>query len=101
MQTAQTQCTFTDNYSALCVCLRNRYECIKSAWMSVVLHKGFQFPVDYPNFQSAQLIQGKDVQWTLGALIYRTCFLPLRSVSLLPWCEIALTVNYVFIYSFT
>ena len=60
------------------MCLPGRFECIKSAWMSVVLHQGFQFPVDYPNFQSAQLIEGKDVQWTLGALIYRTRFLPLR-----------------------
>lgn len=59
---------------------RFKYECIKSAWMSAVLHKGFQFPTSYPNFQSAQLIKGKDVQWTLGALIYRTRFLPLRDI---------------------
>lgn len=59
---------------------RFKYECIKSAWMSVMLHKGFQFPVDYSHFQSAQLIEGKDVQWTLGAIVYRTRFLPLRDL---------------------
>lgn len=59
---------------------RFKYECIKSAWMTLVLHKGFQFPVMFKNFQSAQLINGKDVQWTLGALIYRTRFLPLRDI---------------------
>ncbi|KAL8580844.1 hypothetical protein ACOMHN_017348 [Nucella lapillus] len=59
---------------------RFKYECIKSAWLSVVLHKGFQFPTDYSRFKSAQLIEGKDVQWTLGALIYRTRFLPLRDL---------------------
>ncbi|XP_070210624.1 ectonucleoside triphosphate diphosphohydrolase 7-like isoform X2 [Littorina saxatilis] len=61
---------------------RFKYECIKSAWLSVVLHKGFQFPQTYSHFQSAQLIHGKDIQWTLGALIYRTRFLPLRDLEL-------------------
>ncbi|XP_076470889.1 ectonucleoside triphosphate diphosphohydrolase 7-like [Babylonia areolata] len=60
---------------------RFKYECIKSAWLTVVLHKGFQFPENFDQFDSAQLIEGKDVQWTLGALIYRTRFLPLRDLN--------------------
>ncbi|KAK7508607.1 hypothetical protein BaRGS_00000173 [Batillaria attramentaria] len=70
----------TDFCSTSWTKLEAEYECIKSAWMSVVLHKGFRFPITYENFQSAQLINGKDVQWTLGALIYRTRFLPLRDI---------------------
>lgn len=43
-----------------------------------MLHEGFQFPVDYPSLRTAQLVYDREVQWTLGAILYKTRFLPLR-----------------------
>lgn len=55
-----------------------RYQCFKSAWMHQVLHQGFHFPLDYPSLRTAQLVYDREVQWTLGAILYKTRFLPLR-----------------------
>lgn len=55
-----------------------RYQCFKSAWMYEVLHSGFSFPTNYTNLKTALLVYDKEVQWTLGAILYRTRFLPLR-----------------------
>ncbi|XP_063101127.1 ectonucleoside triphosphate diphosphohydrolase 7 isoform X1 [Cavia porcellus] len=57
-----------------------RYQCFKSAWMYQVLHEGFHFPYDYPNLRTAQLVYDREVQWTLGAILYKTRFLPLRDL---------------------
>ncbi|KAB1270859.1 Ectonucleoside triphosphate diphosphohydrolase 7, partial [Camelus dromedarius] len=57
---------------------RLKYQCFKSAWMYQVLHEGFHFPYDYANLQTAQLVYDREVQWTLGAILYKTRFLPLR-----------------------
>lgn len=46
--------------------------------MHEVFHKGFSFPADYKNLRTALLVYDKEVQWTLGAILYRTRFLPLR-----------------------
>lgn len=46
--------------------------------MYEVLHSGFSFPVSYKNLKTALLVYDKEVQWTLGAILYRTRFLPLR-----------------------
>ncbi|XP_053548515.1 ectonucleoside triphosphate diphosphohydrolase 7 isoform X2 [Bombina bombina] len=59
---------------------RLTYQCFKSAWMYKVLHDGFHFPYDYPNLKTAYLVYDKEVQWTLGAMIYKTRFLPLRDI---------------------
>lgn len=59
---------------------RLKYQCFKSAWMYEVLHSGFRFPVDYSNLKTAQLVYDKEVQWTLGAILYKTRFLPLRDL---------------------
>ncbi|XP_071090176.1 ectonucleoside triphosphate diphosphohydrolase 4-like [Haliotis cracherodii] len=59
---------------------RFKYQCFKAAWLSTVFHNGFKFPEEYKNLKSAQLINNKDVQWTLGALIYRTRYIPLRDI---------------------
>ncbi|KAK0070415.1 ectonucleoside triphosphate diphosphohydrolase 7 [Biomphalaria pfeifferi] len=59
---------------------RIELQCFKSAWMTQIFHKGFSFPTSYSQFTSAQLVNGKDVGWTLGALIYKTRFLPLRDI---------------------
>ncbi|XP_029644808.1 ectonucleoside triphosphate diphosphohydrolase 7-like isoform X2 [Octopus sinensis] len=60
--------------------LRLKLQCFKAAWMSLVLHDGLKFPRTYRHFYSTQKIDGKDVQWTLGALIHRTRYLPLREI---------------------
>ncbi|XP_075468414.1 ectonucleoside triphosphate diphosphohydrolase 7 [Ascaphus truei] len=59
---------------------RLKYQCFKSAWMYKVLHDGFHFPYSYPNLKTAQLVYDKEVQWTLGAMLYKTRFLPLRDI---------------------
>lgn len=55
-----------------------RYQCFKSAWMFEVFHRGFSFPFTYKNLKTALQVYDKEVQWTLGAILYRTRFLPLR-----------------------
>uniref|UniRef100_A0A672RBT2 nucleoside-triphosphate phosphatase n=1 Tax=Sinocyclocheilus grahami TaxID=75366 RepID=A0A672RBT2_SINGR len=59
---------------------RLKYQCFKSAWMHEVLHSGFVFPAAYENLRTALLVYDKEVQWTLGAILYRTRFLPLRDI---------------------
>ncbi|XP_034431565.1 ectonucleoside triphosphate diphosphohydrolase 7-like [Hippoglossus hippoglossus] len=59
---------------------RLKHQCFKSAWMYEVLHSGFRFPADYPSLKTAQLVYDKEVQWTLGAILYKTRFLPLRDL---------------------
>ncbi|XP_030638138.1 ectonucleoside triphosphate diphosphohydrolase 4 isoform X2 [Chanos chanos] len=59
---------------------RLKYQCFKSAWMYEVFHSGFSFPVGYENLKTALLVYDKEVQWTLGAILYRTRFLPLRDI---------------------
>ncbi|XP_031805524.1 ectonucleoside triphosphate diphosphohydrolase 4 isoform X4 [Sarcophilus harrisii] len=59
---------------------RLKYQCFKSAWMYEVFHRGFSFPVNYSNLKTALQVYDKEVQWTLGAILYRTRFLPLRDI---------------------
>ncbi|KAJ8285913.1 hypothetical protein GJAV_G00032410 [Gymnothorax javanicus] len=59
---------------------RLKYQCFKSAWMYEVFHSGFSFPTAYENLRTALLVYDKEVQWTLGAILYRTRFLPLRDI---------------------
>ncbi|XP_077378754.1 ectonucleoside triphosphate diphosphohydrolase 4 isoform X2 [Festucalex cinctus] len=59
---------------------RLQYQCFKSAWMYEVLHSGFSFPTDYKNLKTVFLVYDKEVQWTLGAILFRTRFLPLRDI---------------------
>lgn len=46
--------------------------------MTSVFHDGLKFPKEYDGLTTVQMIEGKEVQWTLGAILYRTRFLPLR-----------------------
>lgn len=46
--------------------------------MYEVFHSGFSFPVSYNSLKTALQVYDKEVQWTLGAILYRTRFLPLR-----------------------
>ncbi|NXP26024.1 ENTP4 diphosphohydrolase, partial [Scytalopus superciliaris] len=59
---------------------RLKYQCFKSAWMYEVFHSGFSFPESYSNLKTALQVYDKEVQWTLGAILYRTRFLPLRDI---------------------
>ncbi|TNM85672.1 ectonucleoside triphosphate diphosphohydrolase 4 [Takifugu rubripes] len=59
---------------------RVKKQCFKSAWMFEVLHSGFRFPTNYPSLKTAQLVYNKEVQWTLGAILFKTRFLPLRDL---------------------
>ncbi|XP_034292714.1 ectonucleoside triphosphate diphosphohydrolase 4 isoform X2 [Pantherophis guttatus] len=59
---------------------RVKYQCFKSAWMYEVFHNGFGFPVNYNSLKTALQVYDKEVQWTLGAILYRTRFLPLRDI---------------------
>ena len=45
-------------------------QCFKSAWLSTVIHRGFGFPDTYRYLQSTDKIGGREVQWTMGALLY-------------------------------
>ena len=59
---------------------RFKYQCFKSAWMTTALHKGLRFPDGYKNLTAVQTINGKEVQWAMGALLYRTRFFPMRDM---------------------
>ncbi|KAM6972820.1 ectonucleoside triphosphate diphosphohydrolase 7-like [Aplochiton taeniatus] len=59
---------------------RLKNQCFKSAWVYEVLHTAFRFPKDYPSLKTAQLVYDKEVQWTLGAILFKTRFLPLRDL---------------------
>ena len=59
-------------------CHWTRTQCVKSAWMSLVLHEGFGFPEERTVLHSTASINGCSVQWSLGALLYHTRYLPLR-----------------------
>jgi len=60
---------------------RLQTQCFKSAWVSVALHQGFLLPLQYGHLTAApNTVHGEVVHWTIGALLYRTRFLPLRSL---------------------
>jgi len=62
----------------ICVCYDNRLQCFKSAWMMAVLHDALGFPLNYHWLTSAETVKGRHVHWTLGALLYKTKYFPLR-----------------------
>ncbi|KRX38352.1 Nucleoside-diphosphatase mig-23 [Trichinella patagoniensis] len=57
---------------------RIRTQCFKSAWASALLHTGLKFPEDVSNFYSVLTMAGQEIQWTLGAILYRLRHLPLK-----------------------
>ncbi|CAF0933686.1 unnamed protein product [Adineta ricciae] len=64
-------------------------QCFKSAWLYAFLHDGLRFPVNYQRLRSASLVNNNDVQWTLGAILYKTRFLPLRAIN-----QVKRTIHY-------
>jgi len=59
---------------------RFRLQCFKSAWVSTVLHEGLHFPRSYKHLTTAQLVNNREVHWTLGALLYKTRYFPLSEI---------------------
>lgn len=59
-----------------------RLQCFKSAWMTTVLHEGHKFPKTYQSLTTARLVHGDEVQWTLGALLYKTRYYPLGDIQM-------------------
>ena len=53
---------------------RLKIQCFKAAWVSVMLHEGLGFDVFSKDFKLRTLdnIEGKSLQWTLGALLYKS-----------------------------
>jgi len=60
------------------ICCVNRLQCFKSAWMMAVLHDALGFPLNYHWLTSAHTVKGHEVHWSLGALLYKTKYFPLR-----------------------
>ncbi|XP_020658700.1 ectonucleoside triphosphate diphosphohydrolase 7 [Pogona vitticeps] len=84
---------------------RVKYQCFKSAWMHQVLHEGFHFPRDYSGLRTAQLVYDREVQWTLGAILFKTRFLPLRDIRQesirqphSPWLRLSFVYNHYLIF---
>lgn len=47
------------------------YECFKASWLLTMLHNsGFKMPVTYNNFITAERLDGREIDWTLGAMIH-------------------------------
>merc|ERR1712200_283667 len=60
---------------------RLQTQCFKSVWVAAALDQGLTFPLHYGHLSAApNTVHGEVVHWTLGALLYRTRYLPLRSM---------------------
>lgn len=57
-------------------------QCFKVSWVMEALHDGLRFPKEYTTFLPVSEINGQEVQWSLGALIHRTRYIPLKYVPL-------------------
>ena len=58
---------------------RMETQCFKSAWVAVAIHEGFHFQDQYSGLTSApNTVNGRVAHWTVGALLYRTRYFPLR-----------------------
>lgn len=56
-------------------------QCFKSTWVMTFLHQGLRMPNTFTGFTTIHEIDGDTVQWTLGALLYKTRFVPLHSLA--------------------
>ncbi|VDP03269.1 unnamed protein product [Soboliphyme baturini] len=70
---------------------RLRMQCFKSAWASVLLHTAFGFPENVSTFHPVYQIEGKEIQWTLGAVLHKMRHLPLKKDKNMPGCDTSIT----------
>lgn len=59
---------------------RLKSQCLKSSWVSLIIHDGFGFPSNFTNFHAVSYVGSQRVQWPLGAILHHTRFLPLREI---------------------
>jgi len=46
------------------------YECFKASWLLTLLHSsGFRMPVEYDNFRTIEMLDGEEIDWTIGAMV--------------------------------
>jgi len=46
------------------------YECFKACWILTLMHSnGFSLPNDYRHFNTLERLDGKEIDWTIGALV--------------------------------
>lgn len=46
------------------------YECFKASWLLALLNEhGFRMPFNYDKFQTLDRLNGKEIDWTIGAMI--------------------------------
>lgn len=46
------------------------YECFKATWLLTILHSnGLKMPSQYSNFRTLDKINGREIDWTFGALV--------------------------------
>lgn len=59
----------------------SRLQCFKSAWLSIMLHDVYHFPHNSSlHLTTTDQINRHTIQWTLGAILFKTRYLPLREV---------------------
>lgn len=45
------------------------YECFKASWLLTILHDyGFRMPNSYDNFKTVEQLDGREIDWTMGAM---------------------------------
>ena len=58
-----------------------RLQCFKSAWLSIMLHDVYHFPRNSSfHLTTTEQINHHTIQWTLGAILFKTRYLPLLEV---------------------
>ena len=75
---SQTMKRYDDNLYPNADMHRMINECFKVSWIMTVLHDGLHFPTNYEKFLPVDKINGQEVQWSLGALVYKTRYLPAK-----------------------
>uniref|UniRef100_A0A6G1SKH6 Ectonucleoside triphosphate diphosphohydrolase 7 n=1 Tax=Aceria tosichella TaxID=561515 RepID=A0A6G1SKH6_9ACAR len=49
------------------------YECFKASWLLTILHNsGLKMPVNYDNFETLDRIHDREIDWTIGAMLWET-----------------------------
>lgn len=76
---------------------RYRLQCFKSAWILEVLHEGLNFPTSYRHLTSIQYLHGYEIHWSLGAIIHKTKYFPLRDIEKLSTARSKTSVGFSYL----